>query len=44
MNVHDELWRAENPGKSFARGMLCSLAVSVAMWGSIGGIVWALIR
>ena len=44
MNIHDELWRAENPGLSIARGMLCSLAVSVAMWGSIGLTVWVLIR
>lgn len=37
---HDDLWRAENPGLSAARGMLVAAAVSTLLWVLLGVAVW----
>lgn len=32
VDIHDELWRAENPGSSLARGLLWAVPLSAALW------------
>ena len=41
---HDDLWRAENPGLSAARGVLVAVAVSIPLWILLGMFVWRCVR
>jgi len=40
----DEWWRAQNPGASFARGVLWAVGLSAVLWALIGAAVWFLVR
>ena len=40
----DEFWRAQNPGASFARGLLWAVGLSTALWALIAVAVWLLVR
>lgn len=41
-DLEDELWRAENPGYSVARGLITAVAVSAVLWCIVIAIGWYL--
>lgn len=40
----DDLWRAENPGLSAARGVLVATAMSIPLWALLALLVWWCVR
>ncbi len=40
----NELWRAQNPGFSVARGVLVAVAIAVPFWAIVLGLGWLIAR